>query len=164
MGKTKAVPFLLEVGRLSACGCGVSRGALHSPLPCALGSLVRHQPRLQPLASPCACPPRGTGQAEGAGGRLPRGARLAALGRWAGAAVATACCRCGGAGRGWGGANGAPAPHPSHFFSAVASGKLVTGQNPASSKRVAELVIEAVAPGLKEPVHGKGPGEGFHHR
>jgi len=46
----------------------------------------------------------------------------------------------------------------------VASGKLITGQNPGSSKRVAELVIEAVAPGLKEPVHGKGAGEGFHHR
>jgi len=47
---------------------------------------------------------------------------------------------------------------------AVASGKLITGQNPASSKRVAELVVEGVAPGLKEPVHGKGEHEGFHHR
>lgn len=54
----------------------------------------------------------------------------------------------------------APPPPPP----TVASGKLITGQNPASSKRVAELVIEAVAPGLKEPVHGKGAGEGFHHR
>lgn len=54
-------------------------------------------------------------------------------------------------------------PHPCHL-PPVASGKLITGQNPASSKRVAELVVEAVAPGLKEPVHGKGPGEGFHHR
>ncbi|EFN59244.1 hypothetical protein CHLNCDRAFT_138237 [Chlorella variabilis] len=47
---------------------------------------------------------------------------------------------------------------------AVASGKLVTGQNPQSSQRVAELVVEAVLPALKEPVHGKGPHEGFHHR
>lgn len=47
---------------------------------------------------------------------------------------------------------------------AVAAGKLITGQNPGSSKLVAELVIEAVAPGISEPVHGKGPGEGFHHR
>lgn len=46
---------------------------------------------------------------------------------------------------------------------ALASGKLITGQNPSSSKRVAELVIEALA-GPKEPVHGKGPGEGFHTR
>lgn len=52
-----------------------------------------------------------------------------------------------------------PSPPP-----AVADGQLITGQNPGSSKRVAELVIEAVAPGLKEPVHGKGPGEGLHHR
>lgn len=27
-----------------------------------------------------------------------------------------------------------------------------------------QLVIEAIAPGLKEPVHGKGPEAGFHHR
>jgi putative intracellular protease/amidase len=47
---------------------------------------------------------------------------------------------------------------------AVASGQLVTGQNPMSSQRVAELVAEALLPGLKEPVHGKGPGEGLHHR
>lgn len=46
----------------------------------------------------------------------------------------------------------------------MADGQLVTGQNPASSKRVAELVAAAVAPGLRAPVHGKGPGEGFHHR
>lgn len=50
------------------------------------------------------------------------------------------------------------APH------AVASGKLITGQNPSSSKLVAELVIEALAPGITEPVRGKGPGEGFHTR
>lgn len=27
-----------------------------------------------------------------------------------------------------------------------------------------QLVVEAVLPALKEPVHGKGPHEGFHHR
>ncbi|KAL4426169.1 hypothetical protein ABPG77_007451 [Micractinium sp. CCAP 211/92] len=47
---------------------------------------------------------------------------------------------------------------------AVADSKLITGQNPGSSKRVAELVIEALGSGLKEPVHGKGPHEGFHRR
>lgn len=47
---------------------------------------------------------------------------------------------------------------------AVADGKLVTGQNPGSSKKVAELVSGLVLPGLQEPVHGKGPHEGLHHR
>jgi hypothetical protein len=47
------------------------------------------------------------------------------------------------------------APH------AVRDGQLVTGQNPQSSGLVAELVLEAVAPGI-EPQHGKG--EGFHSR
>jgi putative intracellular protease/amidase len=47
---------------------------------------------------------------------------------------------------------------------AVASGKLVTGQNPQSSKKVAELVAGILQGGLKEPVHGKGEHAGFHHR
>lgn len=42
---------------------------------------------------------------------------------------------------------------------AVASGNLVTGQNPASSKLVAELVCAAVLPGLSGPVHGNGEGK-----
>lgn len=57
-----------------------------------------------------------------------------------------------------------PACLPLLRSATVADGKLITGQNPTSSKRVAELVAEAVAPGLREPVHGKGPGEGLHHR
>lgn len=46
---------------------------------------------------------------------------------------------------------------------AVRDGQLVTGQNPASSQRVAELVIEALMP-HPSPVHGKGENEGFHKR
>jgi len=45
----------------------------------------------------------------------------------------------------------------------VRDGNLVTGQNPASSKAVAEVVTDLLAPGI-EPQHGKGPGEGLHHR
>jgi putative intracellular protease/amidase len=46
---------------------------------------------------------------------------------------------------------------------AVRDGALVTGQNPQSSRRVAELVIEALSPGV-DPQHGKGEGAGLHHR
>lgn len=46
----------------------------------------------------------------------------------------------------------------------VSDGQLITGQNPGSSKAVAEAVIEAVSPGLSGPVHGKTEGEGFHKR
>lgn len=42
---------------------------------------------------------------------------------------------------------------------AVASGNLITGQNPASSKLVAELVSAALLPGLSGPVHGTGEGK-----
>ncbi len=51
-----------------------------------------------------------------------------------------------------------------HACCACRDGKLVTGQNPQSSQAVAEAVIALVTPPLKEPVHGKGEGEGFHHR
>ena len=53
---------------------------------------------------------------------------------------------------------------PPHALLSCRDGQLVTGQNPASSARVAELVVEALS-GLKGgPVHGKGEGEGFHKR
>lgn len=45
----------------------------------------------------------------------------------------------------------------------VRDGQLITGQNPASSKAVADAVVEALLPGIG-PQHGKGQGEGFHHR
>lgn len=44
---------------------------------------------------------------------------------------------------------------------AVRDGNLITGQNPQSSKKVAELVAEAIIP-VPAPQHGKG--EGFHAR
>ena len=46
----------------------------------------------------------------------------------------------------------------------VKDGKLITGQNPQSSRAVAEAVAETILPHLKEPQHGKGQGEGFHAR
>jgi putative intracellular protease/amidase len=45
----------------------------------------------------------------------------------------------------------------------VKDGKLITGQNPQSSRAVAEAVVETILPGI-EPVHGKGEGEGFKSR
>ena len=43
-------------------------------------------------------------------------------------------------------------------------GQLITGQNPQSSELVAQLVVQALLPALDLPVHGKGEGEGLHHR
>lgn len=43
----------------------------------------------------------------------------------------------------------------------VEDGKLLTGQNPQSSRALAEAVAKAISPGI-EPQHGKG--EGFHKR
>jgi hypothetical protein len=43
-------------------------------------------------------------------------------------------------------------------------GNLITGQNPGSSKGVAQEVIAALSPPISSPMHGKGEGEGFHHR
>ena len=48
--------------------------------------------------------------------------------------------------------------HPDWEPHAVRDGQLVTGQNPQSSRAVAEAVAEAVAPGI-QPQHGKGEGE-----
>ncbi len=46
----------------------------------------------------------------------------------------------------------------------VIDGKLITGQNPQSSRAVAEAVASAILPGI-EPQHvGKGEGEGFKAR
>ena len=51
------------------------------------------------------------------------------------------------------------APNWSSFV--VVDGKLITGQNPQSSRAVAEAVADAILPGIA-PQHGKE--EGFHHR
>ena len=45
----------------------------------------------------------------------------------------------------------------------VIDGNLITGQNPQSSRALAEAVTKALLPGI-DPVHGKGEGEGLHKR